>query len=115
MCVSSLPSPYGSVRQTLTGLLVKHDLIDDGFRTIDFRSKFSAIQRAYSPTPRKFYGFCTSVTVRPLIDAIPIYLSYCPRCLSPPLSRHDVTYQDTATTAGILASGELLIFKHLWR
>ncbi|ETW75758.1 hypothetical protein HETIRDRAFT_481224 [Heterobasidion irregulare TC 32-1] len=27
-----------------------------------FRSKFSAIQRAYSPAPRKFYGFCTSVT-----------------------------------------------------
>ncbi|THH05648.1 hypothetical protein EW146_g9848 [Bondarzewia mesenterica] len=30
-----------------------------------FRSKFSAIQRVYSPLPRKFYGFCTSVTVRP--------------------------------------------------
>ncbi|KDQ60013.1 hypothetical protein JAAARDRAFT_205077 [Jaapia argillacea MUCL 33604] len=27
-----------------------------------FRSKFSAIQREYSPNPRKFYGFCTSVT-----------------------------------------------------
>ncbi|KAI0318787.1 guanine nucleotide binding protein, alpha subunit [Amylostereum chailletii] len=27
-----------------------------------FLSKFSAIQRAYSPVPRKFYGFCTSVT-----------------------------------------------------
>ena len=30
---------------------------------IDFRSKFAAIQREYSPSPRKFYGFCTSVTV----------------------------------------------------
>jgi hypothetical protein len=29
----------------------------------DFRSKFSAIQRECSPSPRKFYGFCTSVTV----------------------------------------------------
>ncbi|PAV19061.1 G-alpha-domain-containing [Pyrrhoderma noxium] len=27
-----------------------------------FRSKFAAIQREYSPSPRKFYGFCTSVT-----------------------------------------------------
>ncbi|KII91302.1 hypothetical protein PLICRDRAFT_173177 [Plicaturopsis crispa FD-325 SS-3] len=27
-----------------------------------FRSKFSAIHREYSPNPRKFYGFCTSVT-----------------------------------------------------
>lgn len=29
----------------------------------DFRGKFSAIQREYSPNPRKFYGFCTSVIV----------------------------------------------------
>ncbi|GBE87342.1 hypothetical protein SCP_1100170 [Sparassis crispa] len=27
-----------------------------------FRSKFMAIHREYSPVPRKFYGFCTSVT-----------------------------------------------------
>ncbi|EED84888.1 candidate G-protein alpha subunit [Postia placenta Mad-698-R] len=27
-----------------------------------FRSKFNAIHREYSPIPRKFYGFCTSVT-----------------------------------------------------
>ncbi|KAI6037622.1 G-alpha-domain-containing protein [Pisolithus marmoratus] len=27
-----------------------------------FRSKFSAIHREYSPLPRKFYAFCTSVT-----------------------------------------------------
>ncbi|OBZ77764.1 Guanine nucleotide-binding protein alpha-1 subunit [Grifola frondosa] len=27
-----------------------------------FRSKFNAIHREYSPLPRKFYGFCTSVT-----------------------------------------------------
>lgn len=29
---------------------------------IDLRSKFSAIHREYSPVPRKFYAFCTSVT-----------------------------------------------------
>ncbi|KIK55033.1 hypothetical protein GYMLUDRAFT_62818 [Collybiopsis luxurians FD-317 M1] len=44
------------------------------------RSKFSAIHREYSPIPRKFYAFCTSVT-------------------------------DTATTAGIIASGTSL-FPH---
>jgi len=27
-----------------------------------FRAKFNAIQREHSPAPRKFYGFCTSVT-----------------------------------------------------
>ncbi|EJD05576.1 G-alpha-domain-containing protein [Fomitiporia mediterranea MF3/22] len=27
-----------------------------------FKAKFAAIQREYSPNPRKFYGFCTSVT-----------------------------------------------------
>ncbi|KAH9035964.1 guanine nucleotide binding protein, alpha subunit [Lactarius hengduanensis] len=27
-----------------------------------FRGKFSAIQRTYSPAPRRFYGYCTSVT-----------------------------------------------------
>ncbi|KAH8992659.1 G-alpha-domain-containing protein [Lactarius akahatsu] len=27
-----------------------------------FRGKFSAIQRTYSPVPRRFYGYCTSVT-----------------------------------------------------
>jgi hypothetical protein len=41
----------------------------------DLRGKFSAIHREYSPNPRKFYAFCTSVT-------------------------------DTATTAGIIASGQ---------
>ena len=46
------------------------------FFVSDLRSKFSAIHREYSPNPRKFYAFCTSVT-------------------------------DTATTAGIIASGEL--------
>ena len=30
----------------------------------DFRGKFSAIQRTYSSAPRKFYGYCTSITVR---------------------------------------------------
>ncbi|KAF5389677.1 hypothetical protein D9757_006044 [Collybiopsis confluens] len=44
---------------------------------VDLRSKFSAIHREYSPIPRKFYAFCTSVT-------------------------------DTATTAGIIASGTFL-------
>ncbi|KAI9452267.1 G-alpha-domain-containing protein [Russula earlei] len=27
-----------------------------------FRGKFSAIQSTYSPAPRKFYGYCTSIT-----------------------------------------------------
>ncbi|KAF8500411.1 G-alpha-domain-containing protein [Russula emetica] len=27
-----------------------------------FRGKFNAIQRTYSPVPRKFYGYCTSIT-----------------------------------------------------
>ena len=45
---------------------------------LDLRGKFSAIHREYSPNPRKFYAFCTSVT-------------------------------DTATTAGIIASGTFLI------
>ncbi|TBU61057.1 G-alpha-domain-containing protein [Dichomitus squalens] len=31
-----------------------------------FKSKFSAIHREHSPIPRKFYGFCTSVTVHSL-------------------------------------------------
>lgn len=30
---------------------------------LDLRGKFSAIHREYSPNPRKFYAFCTSVTV----------------------------------------------------
>ncbi len=29
---------------------------------LDLRGKFSAIHREYSPNPRKFYAFCTSVT-----------------------------------------------------
>jgi hypothetical protein len=49
------------------------------FLVLDLRSKFSAIHREYSPNPRKFYAFTTSVT-------------------------------DTATTAGIIASGELFGF-----
>jgi hypothetical protein len=49
---------------------------------IDLRSKFSAIHREYSPNPRKFYAFCTSVT-------------------------------DTATTAGIIASGACPCFLFL--
>ncbi|KAI0290994.1 G-protein alpha subunit-domain-containing protein [Russula brevipes] len=40
---------------------------DDRVNDVDtaskyFRGKFSAIQRTYSPVPRKFYGYCTSVT-----------------------------------------------------
>ena len=46
---------------------------------LDLRGKFSAIHREYSPNPRKFYAFCTSVT-------------------------------DTATTAGIIASGTFILF-----
>ena len=46
---------------------------------VDLRGKFSAIHREYSPNPRKFYAFCTSVT-------------------------------DTATTAGIIASGTFYRF-----
>ena len=46
---------------------------------LDLRGKFSAIHREYSPNPRKFYAFCTSVT-------------------------------DTATTAGIIASGTFFCF-----
>lgn len=30
--------------------------------TADLRSKFNAIHREYSPLPRKFYAFTTSVT-----------------------------------------------------
>ena len=36
----------------------------------DFRAKFNAIHREHSPTPRKFYGFCTSVTVS-LVGLLP--------------------------------------------
>jgi hypothetical protein len=40
---------------------------------LDFHTKFSAIHREYSPNPRKFYGWCTSVTVRnPLGHFFPI-------------------------------------------
>ncbi|KAI0674554.1 G-alpha-domain-containing protein [Trametes maxima] len=35
-----------------------------------FRSKFSAIHREHSPIPRKFYGFCTSVTDTTTIGGI---------------------------------------------
>lgn len=73
-----------------TSLSVKHCLIADPLLTTDFRSKFSAIQRAYSPTPRKFYGFCTSVTVRRLIDTLVVNL-HIPYVLSTMLiSPHDV-------------------------
>lgn len=48
---------------------------------LDLRGKFSAIHREYSPNPRKFYAFCTSVT-------------------------------DTATTAGIIASGTFYLRFH---
>lgn len=30
---------------------------------LDFKSKFQAIEREYSPNPRRFYGYATSVTV----------------------------------------------------
>lgn len=84
--------------------------------SLDFRAKFSAIQREYSPQPRKFYGFCTSVTVS--VNAI--------GTLPPPvpLSRRDISrhvmltlsvpfllplLQEITTTSGILASGPYLV------
>jgi hypothetical protein len=45
-------------------LLIRLTPIVDLSGTPDFRGKFSAIQRTYSPVPRKFYGYCTSITVR---------------------------------------------------
>lgn len=60
----------------------------------DFRSKFSAIHREYSPLPRKFYGFCTTVTVRSFVSVL---------FMVPEFSS---MMQDTTTTAGILASGK---------
>lgn len=50
MCVAQLISP-SQARGVLTPWRA------------DFKSKFNAIHREYSPIPRKFYGFCTSVTV----------------------------------------------------
>ena len=58
--------------ETKTNRLSQILFFDNFF--LDLRGKFSAIHREYSPNPRKFYAFCTSVT-------------------------------DTATTAGIIASG----------
>ncbi|KAK0205657.1 G-alpha-domain-containing protein, partial [Armillaria fumosa] len=57
------------------------------------RSKFNAIHREYSPNPRKFYAFCTSVTVS--------------ACLFVCCGRGELMwleYRTTATTAGIIAS-----------
>ena len=73
---------------------------------IDFRSKFSAIHREHSPIPRKFYGFCTSVTVRSFQDTVlPIRHIHAYMCS-----------QDTTTTGGIIAAGAstltTLIFSH---
>ena len=53
------------------------------FIFLDLRGKFSAIHREYSPNPRKFYAFCTSVT-------------------------------DTATTAGIIASGTFFFLNFIF-
>ena len=47
----------------------------------DFKSKFQAIQREYSPQPRRFYGYATSVTVRPFPAAC---LAPRPRRLTSP-------------------------------
>ena len=51
----------------------------------DFRSKFSAIHREHSPIPRKFYGFCTSVTVSTIHEMLPELLSQCVDRIPPPL------------------------------
>jgi guanine nucleotide-binding protein subunit alpha len=37
-------------------------VMDVNLLDLDLRGKFSAIHREYSPNPRKFYVFCTSVT-----------------------------------------------------
>lgn len=42
-------------------------------RPPDFRSKFGAIHREFSPSPRKFYGWCTSVTVRQILPSSSLY------------------------------------------
>ena len=51
----------------------------------DFRSKFSAIHREHSPIPRKFYGFCTSVTVSIIYEIAFELLSQCVDRTPPPL------------------------------
>src|ERR1700722_8418925 len=38
----------------------------------DLRSKFGAIHREFSPSPRKFYAFCTSVTVCKSFSVSPV-------------------------------------------
>ena len=69
------------------------------YRDSDFRSKFNAIHREHSPIPRKFYGFCTSVTVSCFVN----------QRVFP--STHELL-QDTTTTMGILASGKEGTFNH---
>jgi guanine nucleotide-binding protein alpha-1 subunit len=44
------------------------------FDFVDLRSKFNAIQREYSPHPRKFYAFCTSVTVSTVLSPLSVVL-----------------------------------------
>jgi len=61
-----------SVRALLPTML---DHIVDCIRNTDFRGKFNAIQRTYSPVPRKFYGYCTSITVRSVLDHLAGYYS----------------------------------------
>lgn len=57
----------------------------DGF--IDLMSKFNAIHREYSPKPRKFYAFCTSVTdtttTAGIIASGAFHLRLCSLILSP--------------------------------
>ncbi|KAJ7034514.1 guanine nucleotide-binding protein alpha-4 subunit [Mycena alexandri] len=69
------------------------------------RSEFSAIHREYSPNPRKFYAFLTSVTVRS--PPLPFLFTW-----SAILMR--TRAQDTATTGGIIASvRDMVVRQHL--
>ena len=61
------------------GFLCCNNSTDDD--DTDFRAKFNAIHREYSPKSRKFYGFCTSVTVCIISLSLPLVsmLSLCYR------------------------------------
>lgn len=55
-----------NVRRIFPCLRDSHSYVEFGIRVAlcpsDLRGKFNAILREYSPNPRKFYAFCTSVT-----------------------------------------------------
>ena len=60
--------------------------------SVDFKEKFHAIQREYSPEPRPFYCFLTSAVVR---HPLTYYTSDL-----------DIYVQDTRATETILSKGE---------